>query len=578
MKSRRDVYQRKKKRGRRKTKWFFGLILIIAGLYWAQSEWLPNREHVDPEWLGRVDKPIFADGQLLSGTGIGSGDSLKLPLPVIQQIIDPTIRYEEDTKSVILTTPQKLVLLKADEKIAKINNKPKELRFAPEEKEGVLYLPAHLLQDLYGAEVKEDAASGVVLLYRAGEKILPAVVDSGSSKKDSTVPLRTGPSIHQPILADMPEETALRILETPDDKWYYVQLNNGYTGYVQRKDVVLGEEHAIPELKLELSAAKQKWQSKTVNMTWEAVYQVAPKPSSIGKLPGINVVSPTWFSMVDGKGNVKSKADPAYVKWAHGQGMQVWGLFNNSFDPDLTSEALASFENRLTTILQMLHYAKLYDLDGINIDYENVYTKDGENLTQFMRELRPLAEEQGLIVSIDVTPKSNSEMWSAFLDRRALAEVVDYLVLMAYDEHWAASPVAGSVASLPWVRSSVTRILEEDDVPPSKLILGIPLYTRVWTETVKDGKTEVSSKAIGMDKAQQIIAEKKLKPRFSEETEQNYVEYKDKEGLHRIWLEDAESLKRRVEVAKSMKLAGIATWTRTFASDEAWETLREIVK
>ncbi|MFL0557952.1 MULTISPECIES: glycosyl hydrolase family 18 protein [Paenibacillus] len=578
MKSRRDVYQRKKKRGRRKTKWFFGLILIIAGLYWAQSEWLPNREHVDPEWLGRVDKPIFADGQLLSGTGIGSGDSLKLPLPVIQQIIDPTIRYEEDTKSVILTTPQKLVLLKADEKIAKINNKPKELRFAPEEKEGVLYLPAHLLQDLYGAEVKEDAASGVVLLYRAGEKILPAVVDSGSSKKDSTVPLRTGPSIHQPILADMPEETALRILETPDDKWYYVQLNNGYTGYVQRKDVVLGEEHAIPELKLELSAAKQKWQSKTVNMTWEAVYQVAPKPSSIGKLPGINVVSPTWFSMVDGKGNVKSKADPAYVKWAHGQGMQVWGLFNNSFDPDLTSEALASFENRLTTILQMLHYAKLYDLDGINIDYENVYTKDGENLTQFMRELRPLAEEQGLIVSIDVTPKSNSEMWSAFLDRRALAEVVDYLVLMAYDEHWAASPVAGSVASLPWVRSSVTRILEEDDVPPSKLILGIPLYTRVWTETVKDGKTEVSSKAIGMDKVQQIIAEKKLKPRFSEETEQNYVEYKDKEGLHRIWLEDAESLKRRVEVAKSMKLAGIATWTRAFASDEAWETLREIVK
>jgi len=578
LKSRRDVYQRKKKRGRRKTKWFFGLILIIAGLYWAQSEWLPNREHVDPEWLGRVDKPIFADGQLLSGTGIGSGDSLKLPLPVIQQIIDPTIRYEEDTKSVILTTPQKLVLLKADEKIAKINNKPKELRFAPEEKEGVLYLPAHLLQDLYGAEVKEDAASGVVLLYRAGEKILPAVVDSGSSKKDSTVPLRTGPSIHQPILADMPEETALRILETPDDKWYYVQLNNGYTGYVQRKDVVLGEEHAIPELKLELSAAKQKWQSKTVNMTWEAVYQVAPKPSSIGKLPGINVVSPTWFSMVDGKGNVKSKADPAYVKWAHGQGMQVWGLFNNSFDPDLTSEALASFENRLTTILQMLYYAKLYDLDGINIDYENVYTKDGENLTQFMRELRPLAEEQGLIVSIDVTPKSNSEMWSAFLDRRALAEVVDYLVLMAYDEHWAASPVAGSVASLPWVRSSVTRILEEDDVPPSKLILGIPLYTRVWTETVKDGKTEVSSKAIGMDKVQQIIAEKKLKPRFSEETEQNYVEYKDKEGLHRIWLEDAESLKRRVEVAKSMKLAGIATWTRAFASDEAWETLREIVK
>lgn len=576
MKSRRDTYRRKRT-GRRRTKWFFGLILIIAGLYWAQSVWLPNREHVDPEWLGQVEKPIFSGGQLLDGTGIGSGDSLKLPLPVIQQVIEPTIRYEEDTKSVILTTPRKLVLLKADEKIAQINNKPTELRFAPEEKNGVLYLPAHLLQELYGAEVREDASSGAVLLYRAGESIMPAAVKSGSDKND-TVPLRTGPSIHQPILADMKAETELRILQSPDNEWYYVQLDNGYTGYVRQKHVITGEKRFVPEMKLELSEAKRKWQSKTVNMTWEAVYQVAPKPSSIGKLPGVNVVSPTWFSLVDGSGNVQSKADRAYVKWAHGQGMQVWGLFSNSFEPDLTSKALSSFENRLTTILQMLHYAKIYDLDGINIDYENVYTKDGDNLTQFMRELRPLAEEQGLIVSIDVTPKSNSEMWSAFLDRRALGEVVDYLVLMAYDEHWAASPVSGSVASLPWVRSSVTRILEEDGVPPSKLILGIPLYTRIWTETEKDGKTEVSSKAIGMDKAQQIIAEKKLKPRFTEETGQNYVEYEDKEGRHRIWLEDTESLRRRVELAKSLKLAGIATWTRGFASDEAWETLRQIEK
>ncbi|WP_068783508.1 glycosyl hydrolase family 18 protein [Paenibacillus phocaensis] len=577
MKSRKETYRRKK-RGRRKTTWFFGLILIIAGLYWAQSVWLPNREHVDPEWLGQVDKPLFANGQLLDGTGIGSGDRLKLPLPVIQQVIEPTIRYEEETKSVILTTPRKLVLLKADEKIAKVNNKPTELRFAPEEKDGVFYLPAHLIQELYGAEVREDPASGAVRLFRAGESILPAAVNTGSGKKDGTVALRTGPSIHEPILADMKADTALRILQTSDDEWYYVQLDNGYTGYVRKKNVRIGEKQFIPEQKLELSAAKQKWQTQTVNMTWEAVYQVAPKPSSIGKLPGVNVVSPTWFSLVDGSGNVQSKADSAYVKWAHSQGMQVWGLFSNSFEPDLTTKALSSFENRLRTILQMLHYAKIYDLDGINIDYENVYTKDGENLTQFMRELRPLAEEQGLMVSIDVTPKSNSEMWSAFLDRRALGEVVDYLILMAYDEHWAASPVSGSVASLPWVRSSVTRVLEEDGVPPSKLILGIPLYTRVWTETEKDGKTEVKSKAIGMDKAQQIIAEKKLKPSFSEETGQNYVEYEDQEGRHRIWLEDTESLKRRVELAKSFKLGGIATWTRGFASDDAWETLRNIEK
>lgn len=551
------------------------MILILAGGYWYSSEMMPNRQHIDPEWKGLYDKPIFAEGNLLEGTAIGTGDGLKLPLPVIQSEVDPNIRYEEDSESVILTTPKKLVLLKTDEKTGKINNKPVNLRFAPEQKNDVLYLPAYLLEELYGMEVHEDAASGAVLLMHPGESLEHVTVRDSSRKKNFTVPLRAGKSIHTPILADMKPGTKLRIMENADD-WYYVQLYNGYTGFVKKEDTVPGESRNVPELEPVLSPAKEKWSSKKINMTWEAVYQVAPNPSSIGKLPGVNVVSPTWFSLVDGSGSVKSKADPAYVKWAHGQGMQVWGLFNNSFEPDLTSEALSSFENRMTTILQMLHYAKLYDLDGINIDYENVHTKDGPNLTQFMRELRPLALEYGLVVSIDVTPKSNSEMWSAFLDRRALSQAVDYIIVMAYDEHWAASPVSGSVASLPWTRSSVTRILEEDEVPADQLILGIPLYTRVWTETVKDGQTEVKSKAIGMKKAQDIIKEKKLTPVLSEETGQNYVEYKEDGALNRIWLEDAESLSRRVELAKSLDLAGVATWTRGFASEQAWEVLRRI--
>ncbi|WP_410772302.1 glycosyl hydrolase family 18 protein [Fontibacillus sp. BL9] len=575
MNNRQNRHGRRRRRGR--GKWWFALILIIAGAYIFSTQFLPNREHIDPDWIGIYDKPVFMKGELLEGTAIGEGDGLKLPLPIIQSVVDPNIRYEQDTQSVILTTPKKLVLLKTDNKTGKINNKPVTLRFAPEEKNEVLYLPAHLLEELYGMEIHEDEASGAVVLMKPGEKLEHVSVRESSRKKDSTIPLREGNSIHSPILKDMKPGTKLRILETLDD-WYYVQLYNGYMGYVKQKDTVAGESRVVPELAPVLSPAKEKWQAKKINMTWEAVYQIAPKPASIGKLPGVNVVSPTWFSLIDGNGNLKSKADPAYVKWAHGQGMQVWGLFSNSFEPDLTTKALSSFENRMTTILQMLHYAKLYDLDGINIDYENVYTKDGPNLTQFMRELRPLAMEYGLVVSIDVTPKSNSEMWSAFLDRRALSETVDYIVLMAYDEHWAASPVAGSVASLPWVRSSVTRIIEEDGVSPDQLILGIPLYTRVWTETVEEGQTKVKSKAIGMKKAEEIIKEKKLTPKLSEETGQNYVEYKEDGALKRIWLEDAVSLNRRVDLAQSLDLAGVATWTRGFASEQAWEVLKEIAQ
>lgn len=576
MKNRRTARMRRKRGGR--FKWFIVLVLFVTGAYWAVSELLPSWEHADPDWKGKFDKPIFVAGEVMDLPALDSGEGLKLPFSVIKSEIDPNVRYEEETKSVILTTQRKLVLMKTDDMNGKINNKPVQLLFAPVEKEGNLYLPVYLLKELYGIEVHEDTVSGAVLVYRAGETVRMAQVHSTSRRKDATVALRQSDSIHTPILAEMKPGEQLRILDETDN-WYYVQLNNGYAGYVKKKNVALEEQKVVPPIEeQEVPPAKQKWQSKVVNLTWEAVYNVAPKPSSIGEMPGVNVVSPTWFSLVDGKGNVQSKADQAYVKWAHGRGMQVWGLFSNSFEPEITSESLSTFERRITTILQMLHYAKLYDLDGINIDYENVYTKDGANLTQFMRELWPLAQEQGLVVSIDVTPKSNSEMWSAFLDRRALAKVTDYLIVMAYDEHWAASPVAGSVASLPWVRSSMTRIIDEDDVPPSKLILGIPLYMRVWTETVEEGATKVKSKAIGMKKAQEIIKEKSLKPEFSEETGQNYVEYRENGVLQRIWLEDKDSLARRVELAKSLQLGGIATWNRSFASSDAWDVLSKIAE
>lgn len=566
---------RKPRRKRRKG-WLLFLVLIIAGLWWASTELLPSREHTDPEWLGKYDKPIFSDGKLLEGTAIGQGEGLKLPLPIIQQLIDDTILYEEETQSVIITTPRKLVLLKTDEKTSQVNNKPVELRFAPEEQDKVIYVPAELLTELYGIEAHEDEASGAVVLMMPGEELSHRSVKE-SDKKDFTVALRDGASIHDPILQDMKSGTKLRILGEQED-WYYVQLYNGYMGYVKKTSTVEEGSRQVPELEQAISPGREKWSSRKVNLTWEAVYNVAPKPSSIGELPGVNVVSPTWFSLVDGEGNVKSKADSAYVNWAHSQGMQVWGLFSNSFEPDLTTEALSSFDRRMTTILQMLHYAELYNLDGINIDYENVYTKDGPNLTQFMRELRPLASEYGLVVSIDVTAKSNTELWSAFLDRRALAQTVDYLILMAYDEHWAASPKSGSVSSLPWVRASVNRILQEDGVAPDQMILGIPLYTRVWSETKVDGKTQVKSKAIGMKKAKEIIEAQKLTPEYSSDAGQNYVEYQEGDVLNRIWLEDAVSLQNRVDLTEELGLAGVATWTRSFASDEAWEVLKQITE
>ncbi|MWV47291.1 glycosyl hydrolase [Paenibacillus sp. HJL G12] len=548
-----------------------GLCLIAAGAYVTVTELLPNPLHEKPDWNG-LDKPIFAKGKLLEESAAESGEQLKLPLPVLQKTVDPNIRYEKGTQSLILTTPAQVMHLQTGETEAQLNNKQVQLRFAPEEKNKLLYMPIQPLKEMYGIAVHEDPETGAVLLMKAGDTIQMAEVNGAADSKTS---LRKGPSKHEPILADMPGGTSLRVWDT-EESWYFVQMDNGYAGYVPKSKVTLGEKKTVDVLPEEPTPAQRSWEGKPVNLAWEAVYQKKPDPSVMDQLTGVNVVSPTWFSIIDGEGNVRSNADTAYVTKAHARGMDVWGLLNNSFDPDITTSAMATYETRLNTINQTLQFAKMYHLDGINLDFENVKTKDGENVSQFVRELKPLARAMGLIVSVDVTPKSGSEMWSRFLDRRSLGETADFIVLMAYDEHWASSPNAGSVSSLPWSEAAVRKILEEDAVPSEKLILAIPLYTRIWSEEVKDGKTKVSSKAVGMKTVNDILTEKKLKPKYLEDVKQNYVEYKEDGVLKKIWIEDATSLKERVKLAKELNLGGVASWTRSFGTEEAWNVLKDI--
>lgn len=571
---RRQRQRRVTKRGSL-TRRLLGLVIIAAAAFWVVYYVLPNRQHLDPDWKG-LDKPIFVKGQLTGYSASGTGDGLLLPLPFLQEYVDPSIRYEQESKSVILSTDSSLLYMQEESKSAALNNEPLQLRLAPEVKDKVTYLPVDTLENLYGFEIEEDTATGAVLLMTAGESVPLGKVKGEEGGK--TKALRSEPSVHAPIFADMNPGDVVRIWNTDTKDWVFAQLDNGYSGYAQADDLTEDGTRTVVKKPETPTRAQRSWKDKPVNMFWEAVYERKPNPAKFAALPGINVVSPTWFSIVDVKGNVRSQADRSYVDWAHNQGMEVWGLLSNSFEPDLTTEALSTYDNRMNAIVQMLKYADLYNLDGINIDFENVYTKDGPNVTQFMRELKPMAQSRNLIVSIDVTPKSKSEMWSLFLDRPALASVSDFLIVMAYDEHWAASPVAGSVASLPWVKTSMSRIIEEDEVPAEKLIMGVPLYTRIWTEATVKGKTKVSSKAVSMNAVKEIIAEKKLKPVFDKEAGQNYVEYKEEDVLRKIWIEDTTSLTARVELAQSLKLGGVAAWNRSFASPEAWEALKGIIK
>src|SRR5690625_67835 len=468
-------FRRTRMKKQKRTMWILSLFIFCALAFTALvSKWTydyyihqlaPMNEYASDLFAG-LEQPVVIQGELQEHSAIGTGPSLKIALSTVRDVIDPTIYYEEDSGLVVITTKNKHVHFRTEQLTAMMNEEPVPLQFPVTKEDDVVYLPIDPLIELYGLDVRVSSDTDAVMIWQENEllqwgQILPY------SEQDS-IPLRVNADLRSKIAADLTAEEEVIILQE-EDGWYYVETKEGLLGYVLKSRVTLSEVEQIPVINKEKPFVPWKPLGGKINLTWEAVYNVPPNPESIGEMPGVNVISPTWFELrQDEQGEFyvyNNHADANYVSWAHDREYQVWALFSNSFDPQLTTEMLATYEARMKVIRELLYFAELYQLQGINLDFENVYLHDKDMLTQFVRELTPLMHEQGLVVSMDVTIRGGSEMWSLFYDREALGQIVDYMIVMTYDEHYAASPVAGSVASLPWVEKGMTDIEQHDGVP-----------------------------------------------------------------------------------------------------------------
>lgn len=307
---------------------------------------------------------------------------------------------------------------------------------------------------------------------------------------------------------------------------------------------------------------------------WQAPGEKASKLVEQDKLPGISVLSPKWFEITDAKGTITvSNASKEYTEKAHAKGYKVWALITNSFDPELTTDLLDSLMYRSKVIHQLRELAKKYDLDGINIDFENINPNDKEKLTEYVAEIAQALHADGLTVSMDVTVPSSSGYWSRCYDRKSLAQHVDYLMVMAYDEHGSQSKVAGSVASLSWVEKGVANTLAEG-VPAEKLVLSMPLYMRIWDEV--DGVA--SGKTLSMAQADKLIQDKKLTPQWLSQEGQYYFEYSENGHLYRVWQENRRSLALKASLVNRYDLAGGAYWRSTLETQDVWQVLADAME
>ncbi|WP_026671913.1 glycosyl hydrolase family 18 protein [Alkalihalobacterium bogoriense] len=565
--------QTKKTSRTRKITWIFrGLIILLIPVVAVVYFLLPSSEQV---FLTQTENRLIYKGEIYENMILMKENTPYISVEFIKAEIDSALLFDEKSESIIITTRENVVQIPEEELEIFINEEPFTFEVPTVVSEnGKSYINLEPLQSVYPFSVIVEQPE-TVFLFADGDMVTSGQIKDGLSISESR--LRTGLSLRTPFTAEVKAGETV-FLEHEEDKYAFVRKMNGDGGFILNKHIESLEEK---EIVVEIEPREQQEKpliEKPINLTWEAIYTKTPTPDQLPDLQGVNVVSPTWFKLKNEKGDVSNLGTLEYTKWAKNNDKQVWALFSNDFDPDLTHEALKDFETRQTIIRQLLQYSQMYELDGINFDFENVYLQDGELVTQFMREITPYLHQLGLIVSMDITFISTSEMWSMFYNREALSEIVDYMIVMAYDEHWASSPVAGSVASIPWVDRNTNRILEE--IPNEKLILGIPFYARLWQEEETDGgNIEVSSRALSMDQTAAWLKEHNISYNYDESSKQNYAEYYDKEeGItYKLWLEDFHSIEERVNIMEQYDLPGVASWARNFANDAAWEHLASLL-
>lgn len=401
-----------------------------------------------------------------------------------------------------------------------------------------------------------------------------------SAKKSSEIRYQGG--IKSPILATVEKNTELTVL-SPDETWTKVATADGVIGYIRSKNLGATSTKTVssdfvPEQFTHIT------KDFKINMAWHQVTNQSANgniASVLQSTKGINVLSPTWFYLNDNSGGIASFASSGYVDYCHQNGIEVWALVSNLENPDVNAESVLSHTSTRDNLTNALISAAIqYDLDGINVDFEALNVDAvGTSFIQFIRELSIKCANNGIVLSVDNYVPS---AYTSFYNRAEQARFADYVVLMAYDEHYAGSEEAGSVASIGYVTKGVEDTLQ--DVPAEQLILGMPFYTRVWSETPIDGdgstgETDnvvdyaLSSYAAGMSDVQKLISANGAEQVWLDDIGQNYVEYKNSGITYKIWIEDATSLEEKLKVMTSHNLAGGSFWKLGLETSSIWDTI-----
>ena len=533
------------------------LVALAGGAVYGINKLIPSRKQMDlTEYYGQN-----ADGEaaLILGTekleekALISGEDVYLPLDVVNGYLNQRYYWDSENKKILYATPSSLTEEPASDK-ADGNVWLKD---------DTVYLKLDYVKKYTDIDsyIEQDPAR-VAIQYKFTN------VETVTTKKDTVIRYRGG--IKAPILSKLAKNTVLRLMNEGED-WDQVATDDGYIGYIQKKKV-----SAVDTTDYERDFKTESYTYLTmdepVNLAWHQVTSTDANSyfaDAVQNMTGVNVISPTWFSVTDNSGNISSLASGEYVMQAHEKGLKVWGLVDNFNENMSTTEVLSKTSSRQNLENQLITYALKAGLDGINVDFESLSEGVGIHFLQFLRELSIQCHANNLVLSVD---NPVPEDFTSHYDRAEQGKVVDYVIIMGYDEHYAGSEEAGSVASHDFVERGITRTLEE--VPKEKVINAVPFYTRFW-KTDPDGT--VSSEALGMNAADEKVANNNAEKVWDDTTKQYYVEIDYNGSLYQMWMEEETSIEDKMQLIKQYDLAGVASWRLGYERASIWDVILKYV-
>lgn len=557
----------RKEKNKSKLPLIIAAVLLIISCLLAIFVLIPNLQKNDSYVKGKINIIINNNNvtkKLKKELWKNDKNVIYMSKEDVTNYFDKYLYLEEKTNQLITTYGEKIGVLPINQNIIKINDVSVDVLSGAVQKEGTYYLPISCMAKVYNMNIEYIEKEQILLLDSLDRKLVKADVSKNVSVKART-------NVLSKTMDKVKKGEKIVYIEKLKNNWAKVRTQNGYIGYL-KADVLQNEIEVRNDIKKEENKEK-------INLVWDYFSEYVTAPNRTGTtITGINVVSPSFFSLIS-KGNGAINVNVGsngvrYIEWAHQNKYKVWGMFSNNSYKETTSAVLNNYQQRTELINRIVNLAVQYELDGINLDFENMNTSDRDIFSRFIIELKPKLQEAGVDLSVDVTTLDGGGDWSECYNRNVIGDVADYIVLMAYDQYGINSSKPGTTAGYNWVENNIKKMVGREEIASNKIILGIPLYTRLWaTENDKI----VVNKTINMKDVGQVLP-KNASKEWNDELKQYYVEYTQGKRVYKMWIEDEESIKAKLSLVRKYNLAGVAAWEKGREPECIWNTIHENLK